>query len=99
MQVLKIQNDKGTERLYTQFICYPRLYQESVYYFVSGRYYDSEYKRDKEDVLDSYENPDNAMKECLRLCKLLDKQPDLDDDAYWELVRSLEDDKNDNDSK
>lgn len=99
MKVLKMQNDKGAERLYTQFICYPRIYQEGVYYFVSGRYYDSEFKRNREDVIESYENPDNAMKECVRLCKILNKQQELDDDTYWELIRSLEDDQNDNDSK
>lgn len=99
MKILRMKNEKGIERLYIQFICYPRIYQESICYFVSGRYYDSEYMRDKEDVMECYENPDNAMKECFRLCKLLNEQPELDSDTYWELVRSLEDDQNDNDSK
>ena len=99
MKVLRMRNDKGKERLYTQFICYPYIMQGELFYFVAAVFYDNEHKENAADTLKVYRKPDEAMAECLMQQQLLLEQTEIDFDTYWELVRNLEDDQNDNESK
>ncbi len=93
MKVLKITNQKGIERYYSEFNCSPVIVGDDVSYAVDAMYYDCENHTVMCDCLKVSSDMVVAMSYCVELSKQLEKQLDCSSDdplfiAYFEQCKN-----------